>query len=201
MGTPHDQTMNEAPSRRTLAIAVILAIVVAGLVLVTAVLPAEYGIDPTGIGARVGLTQLAAAEIDAAVALEPVRAGANTPQPSMFKRDVVEFELGPFEGIEYKYRVDQKGAAFVYAWTSTSPVKYDFHGEPDGAKKGYAESYAQAEATKAQGTFVAPAPGIHGWYWENQGADVVRIKLTAAGFVSSGIEFRESGRTDHPLKD
>jgi hypothetical protein len=199
-----------APSRRRLAIATLIAIVIAAIVLVIAVLPAEYAIDPTGIGAKLGLTQLALTdEIEAAaaeaaaetaVALEPVRPGANTPQPTAFKRDVVEFELGPFEGFEYKYRVDQKGGAFVYAWTSTGPVEYDFHGEPDGAKKGYAETYEQAVSTKAQGTFVAPSPGIHGWFWENQGAEVITIKLTAAGFISSGIEFREDGRKDHVLK-
>jgi hypothetical protein len=206
-----DQQMNpvQAPSRRTLLIATLVSLVVAAIVLVTAVLPAEYGIDPLGTGQALGLTQLAQtseldavvaeAQADAAIALEPVRPGANTPQPASFKRDSVEFELGPFEGIEYKYRVDQKGGAFVYAWTSTGPVKYDFHGEPDGAREGFAETYEQAESTSAQGTFVAPSPGIHGWFWENQGADVVTIKLTTAGFVSAATEFREDGKKTHTL--
>jgi len=199
------------PSRRTLAIATAIALMVAALVLVVAVLPAEYGIDPLGTGRALGLTQLAAtsaedaaaaqAAADQAMALEPVRPGANTPHPITFKRDVVEFELGPFEGIEYKYRVDQKGAAFVYAWTSTGPVKYDFHGEPDGAKEGYAESYEQAESTMAQGTFVTPSPGIHGWFWENTGSDVITIKLSSAGFFASATEFREDGNKVHTLSD
>jgi hypothetical protein len=200
----------QSPSRRALVTATLVALAVAALVLVTAVLPAEYGIDPLGTGKALGLTQLAAtqepdaaaqAAADAAIALEPIRPGANTTQPAAFKRDVVEFELGPFEGIEYKYRVDQKGAAFVYAWTATGPVKYDFHGEPDGAKKGYAESYEQAVGTRAQGTFVAPSPGIHGWFWENQGADVITIKLTSAGFVTGATEFREDGNKPHALQD
>jgi hypothetical protein len=182
-----------------------MAAAVAAVVLVGAVLPAEYGIDPTGVGARLGLLQLAAAaDADAsaaAMALEPLRPGANTPQPAVFRRDVREFELGPFEGMEYKYRVDEKGAAFVYAWTATDAVKVDFHGEPDGAKPGYAEFYEQlAAASSAQGTFIAPSPGIHGWYWENQGAARVTVRLTSAGFYSRGIEFRESGRTDHAIE-
>ena len=44
----------------------------------------------------------------------------------------VTFKLGPNEGLEYKYRME-KGASMVYAWTSTGRVKFDFHGEPQGA--------------------------------------------------------------------
>ena len=44
-----------------IAIATLIAIVVAGVVLVVAVLPAEYGIDPLGTGKRLRLTDLATA--------------------------------------------------------------------------------------------------------------------------------------------
>lgn len=46
------------PSTRQLVKATLAAIVVAAIILVTTVLPAEYGIDPTGIGARFGLDVL-----------------------------------------------------------------------------------------------------------------------------------------------
>lgn len=46
------------PSARALARSTLLAAVVAALLLVTTVLPAEYGIDPTGIGRVLGLTQM-----------------------------------------------------------------------------------------------------------------------------------------------
>lgn len=195
-------------SRRRLLGAVAASLAIAGVVLVVAVLPAEYGIDPLGTGEALGLNRLAAVgESGAATdiadlqALEAVRPGANTAQPAVFKRDTIEFELGPFEGMEYKYRVDQKGAAFVYAWTSSAPVNVDFHGEPEGAPKGTAEFYEQTKGTSAaQGTFYAPAPGIHGWYWENQGADVVTVKLTSAGFYDYAIEFRQHGETHRLLK-
>ena len=131
---------------------------------------------------------------------EPIVPGVDTPQPAPLKRDVKEFTLGPFEGIEYKYRVDEAGASFVYAWTATSAVKVDFHGEADGTPRGTAQFYQQlAGATSAKGTFIAPAPGIHGWYWENQGADTVTVRLTSSGFYSHGIEFRRSGRTEHEV--
>jgi hypothetical protein len=195
----------QEPSRRQFALAIAGSLMVALVVLVTAVLPAEYGIDPLGTGRALGLDQLAAtgAATDMATLqpLEAVRPGANTAQPAVFKRDTKEFELGPFESMEYKYRVEQKGAAFVYGWTSSAPVNVDFHGEPDGAPKGTAEFYEQTKGTAAaQGTFYAPSPGIHGWYWENQGADVVTVKLTSAGFYSYAIEFRQHGETHHLIK-
>jgi hypothetical protein len=43
------------PTTSQLLKATALAIVVAGVVLITTVLPAEYGIDPTGIGKKLGL--------------------------------------------------------------------------------------------------------------------------------------------------
>jgi hypothetical protein len=45
----------DLPSTARLVRATLLSVVVAALILITAVLPAEYGIDPTGIGARLGL--------------------------------------------------------------------------------------------------------------------------------------------------
>ena len=44
----------------------------------------------------------------------PPAAGANTPQTVALKQDTVTFKLGPFEGKEYKYRME-KGAGFVYS--------------------------------------------------------------------------------------
>jgi len=48
----------EAPSASSLRRASLVAVLIAVTLFVTAVLPAEYGIDPTGIGRRIGLTQM-----------------------------------------------------------------------------------------------------------------------------------------------
>ncbi|HUL82710.1 MAG TPA: transmembrane anchor protein, partial [Gammaproteobacteria bacterium] len=56
--TPSSSPNGQAPSGKQIARSVVLAIVVAAVLLVTAVLPAEYGIDPTGIGRALGLTKL-----------------------------------------------------------------------------------------------------------------------------------------------
>jgi len=48
----------ELPSARALLRSTLIALAVAGALLLTVVLPAEYGIDPTGVGRVLGLTQM-----------------------------------------------------------------------------------------------------------------------------------------------
>ena len=115
-----------APSPRRILVATGIALVAALAVLVVAVLPAEYGLDPLGTGKTLGLTALAGSEEDQPVsssALEAVRAGVNTPQSGGLARDTFTVELRPFEGVEYKYRVE-KGGSLVYAWTASSKVGF-----------------------------------------------------------------------------
>jgi hypothetical protein len=190
--------------REKIAVAAGFALLVAGILLVTAVLPAEYGLDPLGTGEALGLTAIAPVEAEPTAALptdfEPVRPGANTPYPAAFKRDTVSFKLGPLQGLEYKYQLPQ-GGTMVYSWRSTGLVKFDFHGEPEGAPRGYAESYEMGEKESAAGAFYAPTAGIHGWYWENTTKNEITVTLTSAGFYTSGIEFTPTGTVTHRVNE
>jgi len=201
----------QAEQRARIALAAAAAMLVAGVVLMAAILPAEYGVDPLGTGKALGLTSLAQAnepEAGGAAAggeaaaspesLEPVRPGANNLQTVPLRQDTRVFELGPREGIEYKYRME-KGASMVYSWTSTGRVSFDFHGEPRGAPQGYAESYQMGEGQSASGSFFAPTPGIHGWFWENLTNNPITVKLTSTGFYEGAIEFTAKGQTPHDL--
>ncbi len=47
--------------------------------------------------------------------------------------------------MEYKYRLE-KGEALLYSWTATAPVNVELHAEPDGAPRGYAQSYEKGTA-------------------------------------------------------
>lgn len=166
-------------STSKILIATACAAVVAGAILVTSILPAEYGIDPLGTGKALGLTALA-----------NVRPGVVATQPNAFRRDQISFELAPFESVEYKYRLEL-GGSMVYSWQATGTVIYDLHSEPDNAPQGYAESFDKAEKTASYGTYTAPFSGIHGWFWENRGRRNVTVTLTAAGFFSGALEFRD----------
>lgn len=191
------------PSLSTLARTTGIALVVAGVILVTAVLPAEYGIDPVGTGRWLGLTDIAAPPLDpvemtrsGGAALKPTANGPIGDYPGQFKFDVYEVVLQPYEYVEYKYQLEQ-GASMAFSWTATAPVLQDFHGDREGgAADGLPaeESFDKRDRNAADGHFTAPFPGIHGWYWENAGGEPVTVRLTTAGFYAGAVEIR-SDRT------
>lgn len=181
-------------AREHIAINAGAALLGAGLLLVVAVLPAEYGVDPLGVGRRLGLTAMSDVkkELDAFQAAKGPVAGVATvaPQERAYQNDTVSFTLGPKESIEYKYRLD-KGESLLYSWKSTGLVNYELHAEPDGAPQGYAESFdKQSGKQTSSGTLTAPFAGIHGWYWENTTAAPVTVTLSAAGFFNMAHEFK-----------
>ncbi len=147
------------------------------------VLPAEMGVDPTGIGRALGLTGLAE---------PPNRAVRRTSAPLVV--DGRRFELAPFESVEFKYRL-AAGDALVYAWTATGEVVFDLHAEPADASPGVAESFAQGRAAKDSGTYVAAFAGIHGWFWENRGYETVAVALQVAGFAAAATHYYD-GRAE-----
>ena len=207
METATQHVMESAPNapaievRQRIAVALGGAILVAGLILVMFILPAEFAADPLGTGARLGLLPLG--EVGKQVDTLNKTAATATGQGALvvgqekpFQQETVDFKLAPREGMEYKYRLD-KGEALLYAWNASGPVNYEFHAEPDGAPAGYAQTYEKKSAQlQATGTLTAPFPGIHGWYWENTTDSDVTVTLTSAGFYNLSHEFRK----DQPVK-
>lgn len=78
----------EVPSTRKLIKSTIVAAVVALALLITVVLPAEYGIDPTGIGSLTGLTRMG--EIKMSLAREAETETDNTAIEEAVARAVSE---------------------------------------------------------------------------------------------------------------
>ena len=189
-------------TRRATAVAFAIAVVV----LVVAVLPAEYGIDPLGTGRALGLTALAgptsakatAGKVNDEAPAAPVASVEAQPQQVALAQDTYTVELRPFEAVEYKYRLEQ-GRALVFEWTTSAPVEWDFHGEPDGAPARYSESYEKGNGASARGVFTAQKPGIHGWFWENQGEGRVTVTLKTSGFYSASTEYRDGERVQRTL--
>jgi hypothetical protein len=183
-----------APSGRRLVKATLIALVVAAIVLVTAVLPAEFGIDPLGTGRALGLNELfaanAAADAQAAAptAVTPGVGGPLFPQLNDYRVDTRQFTISPGTGMEFKYVLD-KGATILYSWKSSAFVDFDFHTEPEGAPQGTSDSFEKGEAAQKRGAYTAPYDGIHGWYWENPSNRDVTVTLTTAGFYSQGRLF------------
>ena len=194
------------PSRRQLAKTTVLALAIAAALLVTVVLPAEYGLDPLGTGRALGLTRLSDPPPPAdpgpapGAPLAPTAEGPIAHYPAAFKTDSTQFVLGPYEFVEYKYRLE-KGAVMLYSWSATAAVIVDFHGDPQAGGEQAAVSHEKETRQSANGEFTAPFAGIHGWYWENPGGESITVNLTSAGFYSSAIEIRsDRTRKIHELR-
>ncbi len=185
----------QVPSTRRLAAASAIALAVALVVLVTTVLPAEYGIDPLGTGKALGLVALT--EADTPVAAPPVATDAGliptalahggAYYPAEYTYDVRRITLQPYDYVEYKYHLGE-GAQMLFSWAASAPVMQEFHGEPDDGPEGYFESFDKGTRQRADGSLIAPFTGIHGWYWENPGAEAVTIRIMTAGFYSAALE-------------
>lgn len=184
--------------RRELVRGLVVSFLIAAAILVGAVLPAEYGIDPLGVGRALGLTALRAGEPAAAAAPSgpapttaapasgPVGTPASARQVPPYRSDTRTVELAPGKGIEIKTRLE-KGATLVYSWKTRDGAKvlHDFHGEPLGAKADVFESFIKdAQASESRGYLVAPFTGTHGWYWKNRTGAPVTVELQVSGFYT-----------------
>ena len=184
----------ELVSPRKLAMASGVAFLAALLVLVVAVLPAEYGVDPLGTGKMLGLTALSGgAAVDPVPppqgqTLAPERDGPVALYPGQYKVDSRELVLGPYEYLEFKYRLE-KDATMLFSWKASGDVMHDFHGDPEGGAAEATQSYDKKPRREADGSFTAPFSGIHGWFWENPGGEPVTIRVTTAGFYTEAYEF------------
>jgi hypothetical protein len=201
MNTP-PLNQNELPSSQQLLRSTLIALVVAVVLLVTTVLPAEYGIDPTGIGGVLGLkemgtikTQLAkeSAKHDAApeppasgpAAVAPNSAPAPEPKPALTptvsatqKSDQTVVTLKPNEGVEIKLEM-AKGAKAKYEWASAGgPVNHNLHTDlPDGE-----HTYSKGTGVERDaGEITAVNDGYHGWFWRNRNSKDVTITLKTSG--------------------
>lgn len=191
-------TRAELPSAGQLLRSTLLAALIAAGLLVTTILPAEYGVDPTGVGRVLGLTQMGeiktaladeAQSGDAAVA-PPVAAPVPVAAPEVPRsaptveprEHTVTIELKPGEAAEVKLSM-QKDASVRYEWASAGGgVNFDTHGDPVKAPKGFYHGYGKGRNETAQaGTLQAAFDGKHGWFWRNRSGAKVTVTLKTRG--------------------
>lgn len=176
-------------------IAATVAVIVVGFVL-----PAEFGIDPTGIGQATGVLQIAEPvneELERGKKRTGVLTLSETPlAPLTGARDRFEIVLAPYESIEMKYEIAQ-GQAMVFDWRASAPVHVDMHAHPFEGGTALTESYTIENAVSGQsGRYVAAFTGIHGWYWQNRSVDDVTVTIDASGAIVNSRTFDQTG--EHP---
>lgn len=214
-------TTSSGPSGKTILKAAALTFIGALIVTVLFVLPAEYGVDPTGVGKITGLTRLAGAGEDtagaAAADAAPRIVQGTFPEPpagfdyydpevlgdpfsrshdTPFRSATIEIPLDEFEQVEVK-AVMKQGDALVYSWklAEGETVYSDFHADPsnpEGYPERYWIRYAESENPSASGSLVAPFDGNHGWYWMNIEENPVKVVLEVHGYYESLEEIMRS---------
>lgn len=193
----------DPPSRKRLLTSVVSAIVAAAVILVAFVLPAEFGIDPTGIGKALGLTSMRAPvqilkvkdviggnEQYRTIAkstnpLEPVplpNPAVSQIKPAAPRTESLSVTLGPGEQTEIKAILDTS-QVIVYDWHAEGGEVYtDFHGHEPEAGDSFVRYEEQQSGHEGHGSLVAPFSGEHGWYWLNISEKPVTIKLQFTGY-------------------
>ncbi len=166
--------MDASTGNRQVLRASAIALILGSAIAVAAVLPAEYGVDPTGIGQAMGLLQLSR-EPEAPAAESAVAATA-----SGNSRANTTLTLESGEGTEFKLRM-LEGERASFRWIASNIVHFDMHGEPAGDTSGYYESYSLGNSDAVEGKFTALFDGTHGWYWRNDTGEAVQIDVIVAG--------------------
>lgn len=190
---------DDLPTSRQLLRSTVIALGVALVLLVTVVMPAEYAVDPTGVGRLLGLTQMgevkkAIAEENAgpavasqemaapAVAAAPATASTEASPIVAARQDEISITLQPGQGAEVKLEMT-KGAQVNYLWTANGgKVNYDAHGDPYGAPRDFYHGYSKGKQTpQDEGVLTAAFDGKHGWFWRNRGDAPVTVTLRVSG--------------------
>lgn len=203
-------TRADLPSSGRLLRSTAIAALIAGVLLVTTILPAEYGIDPTGVGRAIGLARMgeikaslvaeakagdmaptasahpAKPVIEGSVAARSIAAGPPSTVPAAGaatqRQDTVTVTLKHGQAAEFKLAM-RKDASVLYEWSTAGvPVNYDAHGDPVNAPKDFYHGYGKGRnRTEDSGTLKAAFDGKHGWFWRNRSGAEATITLRTSG--------------------
>lgn len=172
----------------------VVAVLLALMILLFVVLPAEYGIDPTGFGQALGLKDISTDKIVRVINNEQVSEQSvdQTPKSTTYHASyeqeanflTVELELEPFGQIEYKLNAE-KGTRLIYQWQSDGGTVYaDLHGHTEGENT-VVQYLETPEGTGESGEWITPFAGEHGWYFLNFEERTVTVSLKVGGQILS----------------
>ena len=177
-----------------------LAYLGAAALLIAAVLPAEYGIDPLGIGKITGINKLNAQKtLNAENVLssrDEITEGIGFAQDKPFKTETLRIDLEDIGELEHKL-IMKKGETIVFSWevegeTPNKGVYFDFHGHPPTANtkfpQGFAQSFIKGERPSGHGSLTAPFDGYFGWYFLNIEERAITINIEVSGYWDKDIE-------------
>lgn len=184
------------PTPKQLRRSTIAAVIGAAFIGVGVYLPAEYGIDPTGVGNVIGLTEMGEIKQQLAreAAVDEAVHGDGDQSSSLMNdifglfvgaayaqeawTDTVTFTLAPDAFTEVKM-VMAAGDIVEYSWVAEGGrINFDLHAHGDGQSVDYDRGRG---ATDGAGSIEAPFPGEHGWFWRNRDDSDVTVTLQLRG--------------------
>jgi hypothetical protein len=203
-------------SGKNIAISAVVGALVAIAILVGFILPAEYGVDPTGIGERLGLMQMNTGpsrtiEVEVVDVLSGNEELANVEIPDFGepiplpntsihqlgqgspRTDTLEITIDAESETEVKTLLGQS-QVITYSWkTDQGTIYADFHGHDPELGNDFWVRYLEDQegSTGHSGSLVAPFAGEHGWYWLNYNEFPVTVTLTITGFHDDIIDYSE----------
>ncbi len=191
-------TLEELPTSAQLLKSTIIAAASALVILVTVVLPAEYGVDPTRIGRLLGLVEMGeiksqlAAEAEADRQLDVIEddqssllndifdifVGAAYAQDAEVWRDELTFTLEPGASAEWKLAMTKGQSAQFRMIVDGGRVNFDLHGHGSGQSVTYEKGRGSIGSA---GVINADFDGEHGWFWRNRDNQPVTVTVQVRG--------------------
>lgn len=200
----------ELPSSKQLLRSTMLAAISALVLLVAVVLPAEYGIDPTGVGRILRMTEMgdikqqlaAEAAADAAATQSPTTGAAgmavvNAAEPAA-KAALAAAPKEPAKAaapkIEWRDEMPftlapGEGTEIKLKIVEGAKAQYawvveggEVNFDTHGDAPGKSISYEKGRGVSSdEGVLEAAFTGNHGWYWRNRGKSNVKVILRTRG--------------------
>lgn len=193
-------SLDQLPTTAQLIRSTVIAAISALVILFTIVLPAEYGIDPTGAGRVLGLAEMG--EIKQELAEEAAEDALTHGDTSSLLdgflglfvsaahaqevwQDTVTFTLAPDAAAEIKL-VMAEGDVAEFTWVAEGGrINFDLHAHGEGQSIDYDRGRGE---TAGDGTIEATFAGEHGWFWRNRDDAEITVTLQLRGAYSEVIE-------------
>ncbi|MDR7097330.1 MULTISPECIES: transmembrane anchor protein [Hydrogenophaga] len=204
-------TRAELPSSKQLLRSTILAAVSAVVLLVAVVLPAEYGVDPTGIGRVLRMTEMGEIKNQlAAEAAADAAASAGAPaQAAVATIGMASANAAQAQALAPAVAAPPVSAAPKVTWKDETPftltpgegteiklkmveggkAQYQWiveggavNFDTHGDAPGKSISYEKGRGVATdEGVLEAAFTGNHGWFWRNRGQADVKVILRTRG--------------------
>lgn len=179
----------------------VLAAGIAVLILVTVVLPAEYGIDPTGAGDAIGLLKMGEIKVSLSEEAAADRVLVQDQEPdaidgsgevldettiqpdALVRSDEMTLSLSPGEGKEIKLAMTKGGKVNYVWWTDGGRANFDAHADSKQLEISY-HNYSKGSEKRGEGILEAAFDGKHGWFWRNRTSETMTVTLQVNGEYS-----------------